>query len=104
MESRGNNYTYQLGGNDIMSSALHWGPNVGLDSWYRTFIKRTALHTTFAKTYHTFGLEWSEKYLFTYVDNRLLQALYVPFDGPMWPKGMYFFIVGKFEAKYFRSL
>lgn len=87
MESRGNNYTYELGGNDIMSSALHWGPTTGLDSWYRTFIKRTALHTTFAKTYHTFGLEWSEKYLFTYVDNRLLQALYVPFDGPLWPKG-----------------
>ena len=43
MESRGNNYTYPLGGNDIMSSALHWGPTTGLDSWYRTFIKRTAL-------------------------------------------------------------
>jgi hypothetical protein len=43
--------------------------------------------TTFAKTQHVFGLEWSEKYLFTYVDNRLLQALYVPFDAPLWPKG-----------------
>ena len=57
MESRGNNFTYELGGNDIMSSALHWGPTTGLDSWYRTFIKRSALHTTFAKKYHTFGLE-----------------------------------------------
>jgi beta-glucanase (GH16 family) len=43
MESRGNNYTYPLGGNDIMSSTLHWGPTTGLDAWYHTFIKRQAL-------------------------------------------------------------
>lgn len=88
-ESRGNNYTYALGGNDVISSTLHWGPNSGMDAWYRTFAKKNALHTTFAAKAHTFGLEWSEKYLFTYIDDRLLEALYVPFTKPLWPQGYF---------------
>jgi hypothetical protein len=87
MESRGNNHTYGQGGNNIMSSALHWGPDPANDAWWRTNVKRSALHTTFSDTYHTFGLEWSQKYLFTYVDSRLLQVLYTNFDRPMWERG-----------------
>ena len=87
MESRGNNYTYAQGGNNIVSSALHWGPNAANDAWWRTNVKRNALHTTFAKTTHTFGMEWSEKYLFTYIDTRLLQVLYTNFNEPLWTRG-----------------
>ena len=86
-ESRGNNHTYPLGGNDVISSTLHWGPNTDYDAWYHTYLKKEALHTTYTQTYHTFGLEWSEKYLFTYINSRLMQALYVPFDKPLWPQG-----------------
>ena len=87
MESRGNNYTYPQGGNNIFSSALHWGPNPANDAWWRTNNKRTALHTTYASGPHTFGMEWSEKYIFTYVDTRLLQVLYFDFDSPLYPRG-----------------
>ena len=87
MESRGNNYTYSQGGNNIFSSALHWGPNPANDAWWRTNNKRTALHTTYAAGSHTFGLEWSEKYIFTYVDTRLLQVLYFDFDSPLYARG-----------------
>lgn len=86
-ESRGNNHTYPLGGNNIISSTLHWGPNAANDAWWRTNVKRKALHTTYAEGYHIFGLEWSEKYLFTYVDTRLLQVLYVNFNQPLWQRG-----------------
>ncbi|KAI9831758.1 MAG: hypothetical protein M1826_003089 [Phylliscum demangeonii] len=86
-ESRGNNYTYGQGGNNIVSSALHWGPNTANDGWWQTNVKRRALHTTYAKSFHTFGLEWSEKYLFTYVDTRLLQVLYTNFNKPLWQRG-----------------
>lgn len=86
-ESRGNNYTYAQGGDNIISSALHWGPNTANDAWWRTNVKRNALHTTFAKTFHTFGMEWSEKYLFTYIDTRLLQVLYTNFNQPLWARG-----------------
>ncbi|KAI9809251.1 MAG: hypothetical protein M1825_002542 [Sarcosagium campestre] len=87
MESRGNNHTYAQGGNNIVSSALHWGPNPANDAWWRTNVKRKALHTTYAAGFHTFGLEWSENYLFTYIDSRLLQVLYTNFDEPLWKQG-----------------
>ncbi|MCJ1426790.1 hypothetical protein MMC29_004693 [Sticta canariensis] len=89
VEGRGNNYTYAQGGNNIVSSALHWGPNSANDAWWRTNVKRNALHTTFSKKVHTFGLEWSEKYLFTYIDTRLLQVLYTNFDEPLWKRGQF---------------
>lgn len=86
-ESRGNNHTYVTGGNNIISSTLHWGPNSANDAFWRTNVKRSALHTTYAKKSHKFGLEWSQKYLFTYVDNSLLQVLYTNFDEPLWKRG-----------------
>jgi len=86
-ESRGNNYTHPQGGNNIVSSALHWGPNPANDAFWRTNVKRRALHTTYASKFHTFGIEWSQKYLFTYIDSRLLQVLYVNFDSPLWQRG-----------------
>ena len=89
MESRGNNWTYAQGGDNIASSALHWGPNGANDAWWRTNNKREALHTTFAKKQHTFGLEWSQKYLYTYINNRLLQVLYTPFTVPFWTRGAF---------------
>ncbi|CAD0025684.1 unnamed protein product [Aureobasidium pullulans] len=75
MESRGNNHTYAQGGNNVMSSTLHWGPNSANDGWWLNNNKHAALHTTYSKGFHTFGLEWSEKYVFTYVDSRLLQVI-----------------------------
>ena len=87
METRGNNYTHPQGGNNIISSTLHWGPTQSADAWWRTNNKRTALHTTYAAGPHTFGMEWSDKYIFTYVDSRLLQVLYFDFNAPLWPRG-----------------
>lgn len=87
MESRGNNYTYAQGGNNIASSALHWGPNPANDAWWRTNVKRPALHTTYSAGFNTFGLEWSQKYLFTYINTRLLQVMYTNFDTPLFARG-----------------
>jgi len=87
MESRGNNHTYAQGGNNIVSSSLHYGPDPANDAWWRSNVKRTALHSTYADRPHVFGLEWSQKYLFTYVDNVLLQVTYVNFNKPLWSTG-----------------
>jgi beta-glucanase (GH16 family) len=87
MESRGNNWTYGQGGNNIMSSALHWGPDPANDAWYKTNNKRKALKTSYSTSFNTYGLEWSEKYIFTYVNTRLLQVMYTNFDKPMWERG-----------------
>jgi len=87
MEGRGNNWTYPQGGNNIMSSTLHWGPEPHADAWWQNNNKREALHTTWSAGFNTYGLEWSEKYLFTYINTRLLQVMYVPFNKPFWGKG-----------------
>lgn len=89
MESRGNNYTYAQGGNNIVSSALHWGPNSANDAWWRNNVKRKALHTTYASGFHTYGLEWSEKYIFTYIDSRLLQVMYTQFKRTLFDVGQF---------------
>ncbi|KAF2719452.1 glycoside hydrolase family 16 protein [Polychaeton citri CBS 116435] len=86
MESRGNNYTYPQGGNNIISSTLHWGPDPANDAWWQNNNKRQALHTSYSSGFHTFGLEWNEKYIFTYVDSRLAQVLYLNFNKPMWSR------------------
>lgn len=89
MESRGNNHTYAQGGNNIVSSTLHFGPNIANDGWWTNNVKRKALHTKYASGFHTFGLEWSEKYLFTYIDTRLLQVMYNHFNVPFFTKGRF---------------
>lgn len=48
--------------------------------------------TDFTKSYHTFGLEWSGDYLYTYMDTRLQHILYVGFKSKgtpdtMWDRG-----------------
>ncbi|KAK5655990.1 hypothetical protein OQA88_5128 [Cercophora sp. LCS_1] len=86
-ESRGNNYTHPQGGNNIVSSALHWGPDTANDAFWRTNVKRPALHTTYSADFNTFGVEWSQKYIFTYINSRLLQVLYTNFDEPLWERG-----------------
>jgi beta-glucanase (GH16 family) len=89
MESRGNNRSYAQGGNNIVSSALHWGPDLAYDAWWRTNAKRQALHETYSAGFNTFGLEWSQKYVFTYVNSRLLQVLYTNFNQPLWDWGSF---------------
>lgn len=56
-ESRGNNYTHPQGGNNIVSSTLHFGPNSDNDGWWRNNVKRQALHTTYASGWHSYGVE-----------------------------------------------
>lgn len=87
MESRGNNYTYPTGGDNFVSSTLHWGPDSVNDGYWRTSKKHKVLHTTYADGFHTYGLEWSPKYIYTFIDTRLLQVLYVNFKKSFWEKG-----------------
>lgn len=89
LECRGNNHTFKQGGNNIASSALHWGPDKSTDAWWQTYEKLPASHTTYSSGFNTFCLEWSEKFLFTYVNTRIMQVLYVPFDKPLWQRGRF---------------
>ncbi|KAJ9605241.1 hypothetical protein H2200_009898 [Cladophialophora chaetospira] len=89
MESRGNNWTYGFGGNNIVSSTMHWGPDGPNDAWWRTNNRQHALHTTYAEGFHTYGLEWTPTHLYTYIDTRLMQVLYTNFKTPFWRRGKF---------------
>jgi beta-glucanase (GH16 family) len=58
-ESRGNARGYEQGGNDVVSSTLHFGPDANHNGWWRNNVKRAALHITYADNYNTFGVEVS---------------------------------------------
>ncbi|KAK0388885.1 hypothetical protein NLU13_5128 [Sarocladium strictum] len=91
---RGNNYTYDNGqGNQKLQSQLHWGLDTSTDRWQSTSGTRKAQLTTFHQDFHTFGLEWSHKYLFTWLDHRLAQVNYVNFDDS-------FYRLGGFQATF----
>jgi hypothetical protein len=85
VESRGNSPKNYSGGRDTATSALHWGLDFNTDRFLQTNNKRYLRRTDYSKDFHTFGLEWSSNYLYTYIDNRLLQVLSVGFGGKnMW--------------------
>lgn len=88
-EVRGNDVSYVDGGRDIMTSTLHWGPNSALDGYWRTQGQYQIKRTDFTVDFHTYGLEWSEKYLFFYLDSRLLQIFFIKWNKgtTMWAKG-----------------
>jgi hypothetical protein len=90
-ESKGNNPETYHDGRDSVVSALvsripvkiptlsiitngnqHWGPLSIVDAFWLTLGKHNVRRTDYSKTYNTFGLEWSEKYMFTYINSRLL--------------------------------
>jgi hypothetical protein len=87
-EARGNAADYPDGGRDVYTSTLHWGkygqkscnairinqnsgPSSDNDGFWRTTDGKALRRTDFSEGYHTFGLEWSENYLFTYLDFQL---------------------------------
>jgi beta-glucanase (GH16 family) len=80
-ESRGNDArTYPMG-NNLVSSALHWGTATENDRWRRAYGEWGGKRVLYSEDFHTYGLEWSEKYLFTWLDGRLRVSL--PITYPM---------------------
>lgn len=70
-EARGNDAeTYALG-NNIISSTMHWGTTYLNDAFTKSTADWGAQRTKYSDGYHTYGLEWTEDYLFTWLDGRL---------------------------------
>ena len=79
MESRGNmNYPKEFGGGpETFGSTLHWGPDFFTNQFQKTHADKSLEGSTFADDFHTFGLYWDDKVLYTYLDtdsNKVLQV------------------------------
>lgn len=103
LESRGNGYNYPEGGKDWMTSTLHWGPSWAHDGYWRTTDGRHLRRTDYTQEFHTFGLEWTEDYIFTYLNSKLVQTLYVGFkkNSDMWKLGNFESVVRNFHSQIF---
>lgn len=87
LEARGNNYTNSAGGNNFAFSSLHWGPDAENDAYKLSTNDKTAPHSELGDAFHTYGLEWTDKYIFTYLDNVLNQVMYYKLNTPLYPRG-----------------
>lgn len=87
-EFRGNDYHYPEG-RDFMSSTLHWGPSYKNDGYMNTHGKTFLRRADFSTGFHTFGMEWTDKHIFMYLDNRLKQVMYTKFSQKnlLWKEG-----------------
>jgi hypothetical protein len=54
---------------------MHWGPDYSTNQFSKTHAEKTASSGTFGDSFHTYGLYWDEKGIYTYLDddsNRIL--------------------------------
>jgi len=90
LSARGNNASYPQRGVDYAQSDLHWGPNTFLDRLYMTWGYRQQRRTYYNNEYHTFGLEWNEKYMWTYIDSKVSQVISLRFGKEsFWERGRF---------------
>lgn len=91
MESRGNDAEKYPLGNNIVSSAMHWGTLYDTDAFRLSKGEWGSKRTKYSDGFHTFGLEWNEKYLFTWLDGRLRQIVFFDFtkNKNMWEYGQF---------------
>ncbi|CCG82958.1 Putative uncharacterized protein [Taphrina deformans PYCC 5710] len=88
-EGRGNGRSYKSGGRNVISSTLHWGPSSVLDGFWRTNNGNEQFHSDYTGEFFTYGLEWTDKYLYTYINNHLRQVFYIKFDEPFFTRGQW---------------
>lgn len=65
-----------------MRSALHWGVSPSEDQYSRSSALVTLWRNLWNDDFHTFGLEWDEKGIWTWRDSRAHKVLQVDFDKP----------------------
>lgn len=89
---RGNAPTISGNGRDTITSTLHWGSSAVLDQSDRTTGNMTIRRSDLSDGFHTFGMEWSEDHLFTWVDDRVVQPVSTMFGiawGTMYQRAEY---------------
>jgi len=79
MESRGNvGYPKEAGGGpESFASTMHWGADWTTNQYAKTHAEKSIGSGTLADDFHTYGLYWDDKVIYTYLDddsNRVLSV------------------------------
>jgi beta-glucanase (GH16 family) len=89
VESRGNGIRYTARGSNYVQGSLNWGPTEALNSVSKTYSWWSDRRQSFASEFHTYALEWTDKFLRVYVDSRLHTLLDISFKKPFFQLGDY---------------
>ncbi|KZT30231.1 glycoside hydrolase family 16 protein [Neolentinus lepideus HHB14362 ss-1] len=87
MESRGNGLSYAEQGSNYVRGSLNWGPLTWINEVWRTTGWWTERRSSFADDFHTYAVEWDDKFIRAYVDTRLHAMLEVNFNVPFFERG-----------------
>jgi len=79
MESRGNGRGYDEGGRNHYYGTLHWGPTSATDAYWRTTNAKEIRRGDYSDGFHTYGMQWTENYIYFYIDSRVHQILFIGF-------------------------
>jgi hypothetical protein len=71
----------------LMIDTNETGPNPELDRLWMTWGYREQRRTYYNQEWHTYGFEWNEEYLWTYIDSRVAQVISLRFKESFWKKG-----------------
>ncbi|KAF7556471.1 hypothetical protein G7Z17_g1392 [Cylindrodendrum hubeiense] len=77
MESRGNSRHYPEGGRNYYYGTTHWGPTTTTDAYWRTTGAKKIRRGDYSDKFHTFGMQWTDKYIYFYIDGRVHQILFI---------------------------
>ncbi|KAF7327341.1 Glucan 1,3-beta-glucosidase [Mycena kentingensis (nom. inval.)] len=89
VESRGNGLKYTARGANYVQGALNWGPNPALNSVGKSYSWWTERRKTFNTDFHTYSMEWTDKWIRLSVDTRLHTLLDFQFKQPFFKLGNY---------------
>lgn len=88
VESRGNDASYPAGGVNCFGSTLHWGPYWPEDPYTLTHGDYCLeAGKSLGDEFHTYGLVWNEKEMYTYIDSEANKVLDLKIDQSFWNRG-----------------
>lgn len=77
MESRGNSREYSEGGRNVYYGTTHWGPTYKTDAYWKSTGAKKIRRGEYSDSFHTYGMQWTEDYIYFYVDSRVKQILFI---------------------------
>ncbi|KAF9074578.1 concanavalin A-like lectin/glucanase domain-containing protein [Rhodocollybia butyracea] len=87
MEARGNGPSYPYQGTNYVRGSLNWGPLTWLNEVFRTYGWWPLKRGSYDQGFHTYALEWTEKFIRIYVDSRLHHMMDLEIKESFWDRG-----------------
>ncbi|KAJ7056830.1 glycoside hydrolase family 16 protein [Mycena amicta] len=86
---RGNGIQYTNRGANYVQGSLNWGPTPALNSVGKSYSWWVEKRKVFSSDFHTYTMEWTDKWIRLSVDTRLHTLLDLKFNEPFFKRGDY---------------